>query len=50
MADLRSLIDTYAVYIDGRWVEPDGAAGSGGRYDDVNPATEAVIASVPDPS
>jgi aldehyde dehydrogenase (NAD+) len=50
MADLRSLIDTYAVYIDGRWVEPDGTAGSGGRYDDVNPATEAVIASVPDPS
>jgi aldehyde dehydrogenase (NAD+) len=45
MADPRSLIDTYAVYIDGRWVEPDG-----GRYDDVNPATEAVIASVPDPS
>jgi aldehyde dehydrogenase (NAD+) len=50
MADLRSLIDTYAAYIDGRWVEPDGIAGSGGRYDDVNPATEAVIASVPDPS
>jgi aldehyde dehydrogenase (NAD+) len=45
MADPRSLIDTYAVYIDGRWVEPDS-----GRYDDVNPATEAVIASVPDPS
>src|SRR5580658_2992341 len=45
MADPRSLIDTYAVYIDGRWVEPEG-----GRYDDVNPATEAVIASVPDPS
>ncbi|MGA8329203.1 MAG: aldehyde dehydrogenase family protein, partial [Mycobacterium sp.] len=45
MADLRSLIDTYAVYINGRWVEPDM-----GRYDDVNPATEAVIASVPDPS
>jgi aldehyde dehydrogenase (NAD+) len=50
MADQRSLIDTYAVYIDGRWVEPDGTDGSGGRYDDVNPATEAVIASVPDPS
>jgi aldehyde dehydrogenase (NAD+) len=49
MADLRSLIDTYAVYIDGRWVEPDGTAGSGGHYDDVNPATEAVIASIPDP-
>src|SRR6185312_14973959 len=50
MADPRSLIDTYAVYIDGQWVDPDRAAGDGGRYDDVNPATEAVIASVPDPS
>jgi aldehyde dehydrogenase (NAD+) len=50
MADPRSLIDTYAVYIDGQWVEPDRTAGAGGRYDDVNPATEAVIASVPDPS
>jgi aldehyde dehydrogenase (NAD+) len=50
MADPRSLIDTYAVYIDGRWVEPDRTAGAGGRYDDVNPATEAVIASAPDPS
>ena len=50
MADPRSLVDTYAVYIDGRWVEPDGTAGAGGRYDDVNPATETVIASAPDPS
>ena len=50
MADPRSLIDTYAVYIDGQWVDPDRAAGDGGRYDDVNPATEAVIASAPDPS
>jgi aldehyde dehydrogenase (NAD+) len=45
MADPRSLIDTYAVYIDGKWVEPEN-----GRYDDINPATEAVIASAPDPS
>src|ERR1700744_4345541 len=45
MAEQRSLIDSYAVYIDGRWVEPEN-----GRYDDFNPATEAVIASAPDPS
>ena len=45
MADPRSLIDTYAVYIDGRWFEPDN-----GRYDDINPATETVIASAPDSS
>lgn len=45
MADSRSLIDSYAVYIDGQWVDPDG-----GRYDDICPATEAVIASAPDPS
>ena len=45
MADPRSLIDTYAVYIDGQWVEP-----ANGRYDDICPATEAVIASAPNPS
>src|SRR5271156_105002 len=50
MADPRSLIDTYSVYIDGQWVDPDRVAGAGGRYDDVCPATEAVIASAPDPS
>lgn len=44
MADTRSLMDTYGVYIDGRWVETKS------RYDDVNPATETVIAPVPDPS
>jgi aldehyde dehydrogenase (NAD+) len=48
MADPRSLVDNYAVYIDGRWVEPDGDGN--GRYDDISPATEAVIASAPDPS
>jgi acyl-CoA reductase-like NAD-dependent aldehyde dehydrogenase len=53
MADPRSLIDTYAVYIDGQWVEPEGGSGSHpgkGRYDDICPATEAVIALAPDPS
>ncbi|MGA9610269.1 MAG: aldehyde dehydrogenase family protein, partial [Mycobacterium sp.] len=45
MADPRSLIDTYGVYIDGQWVDPGN-----GRYDDINPATEAVIASAPDAS
>src|SRR5271167_3742617 len=50
MADPRSLIDTYSVYIDGQWVDPDRVAGAGGRYDDVCPATEAVIASAPNPS
>jgi aldehyde dehydrogenase (NAD+) len=45
MAEPRSLIDTYGVYIDGHWADPDG-----GRYDDINPATEAVIASAPDSS
>ncbi|MGA8545891.1 MAG: aldehyde dehydrogenase, partial [Mycobacterium sp.] len=45
MAEPRSLIDSYDVYIDGRWVEPEN-----GRYDDVNPATEAVTATAPDPS
>jgi aldehyde dehydrogenase (NAD+) len=45
MAEQRSLIDSYAVYIDGRWIEPEN-----GRYDDFNPATEAVIAAAPDPS
>jgi aldehyde dehydrogenase (NAD+) len=45
MAEQSSLIDSYAVYIDGQWVEPEND-----RYDDFNPATEAVIASAPDPS
>ena len=37
-------MDTFGLYIDGRWMEPDG-----GRYDDVDPATGDVIASAPDP-
>jgi acyl-CoA reductase-like NAD-dependent aldehyde dehydrogenase len=45
MAESRSLIDSYDVYIDGHWVKPEN-----GRYDDINPATEAVIATAPDPS
>jgi aldehyde dehydrogenase (NAD+) len=40
-----ALVDTYQLYIDGRWVEPDD-----GRYDDVSPASETVIASAPDAS
>ncbi len=45
MAEQRSLIDTYPVFIDGQWIEPEN-----GRYDDICPATEAVLASAPDPS
>src|ERR1700730_10292032 len=45
MAEPRSLIDSYDVYIDGQWVEPEN-----GRYDDISPATVAVIASAPNPS
>jgi aldehyde dehydrogenase (NAD+) len=45
MADPRSLIDDYAVYIDGHWVDPGN-----GRYDDISPASEEVIATAPDPS
>jgi acyl-CoA reductase-like NAD-dependent aldehyde dehydrogenase len=43
MADVRPLIDTYSLYIDGRWEEPEL-----GRYEDISPATEAVIAHAPD--
>jgi len=41
MAELppTGLIDTYQLYIDGRWVEPEN-----GRYDDISPSTEQVIA------
>ena len=37
MVTVRPLIDTYPLYIDGRWVEPEL-----GRYDDISPATEPV--------
>jgi aldehyde dehydrogenase (NAD+) len=40
-----SLVDSYGVYIDGTWVEPDG-----GRYDVIDPATEEIIATAPDAS
>lgn len=47
MAELppSGLIDTYQLYIDGTWVEPED-----GRYDDISPATEQVIATAPDAS
>ena len=45
MAESTSLIDKYELYIDGRWTEPDS-----GRYEVVNPATEAVIGTAPDAS
>ena len=45
MADPRPLLDSYSLYIDGRWVDPES-----GRYDDISPATEAVIAQAPDAS
>jgi len=46
MAESRpALVDTYQLYIDGRWVEPED-----GRYDDVSPATEQSIATAPDAS
>jgi aldehyde dehydrogenase (NAD+) len=45
MAGSHSLLDAYGHYIDGQWTEPDG-----GRYDVVNPATEAVIGTAPDAS
>jgi aldehyde dehydrogenase (NAD+) len=45
MADARPLLDTYSLYIDGRWVDPES-----GRYDDISPSTEATIAHAPDAS
>ena len=42
MADARPLLESYGLYIDGRWVEPEN-----GRYDDISPATEAAIAQAP---
>lgn len=40
-----NLVDTYQLYVDGRWVEPED-----GRYDDISPATEQAIATAPDAS
>jgi acyl-CoA reductase-like NAD-dependent aldehyde dehydrogenase len=48
MAELQpagSLVDTYQLYIDGKWVKPED-----GRYDDISPATEQTIATAPDAS
>lgn len=45
MAVTRELVDTYQLYIDGKWVEPQD-----GRYDDLSPSTETVIATAPDAS
>ncbi|MCK8642306.1 aldehyde dehydrogenase family protein [Mycobacterium colombiense] len=45
MAGSRSLLDSYAHYIDGQWIAPDS-----GRYDVINPATETVIETAPDAS
>jgi aldehyde dehydrogenase (NAD+) len=48
MAELQTpgpLVDTYQLYIDGKWVEPQD-----GRYDDISPATEQTIATAPDAS
>jgi aldehyde dehydrogenase (NAD+) len=42
---LPGLIDTYQLYIDGQWTEPEN-----GRYDDISPATEQTIATAPDAS
>jgi aldehyde dehydrogenase (NAD+) len=45
MADSPALVQTYQLYIDGDWVGPQD-----GRYDDISPSTEAVIATAPDAS
>lgn len=45
MAGSSSLLEAYGHYIDGQWTDPDS-----GRYDVVNPATEAVIQTAPDAS
>lgn len=45
MAESQALIDTYQLYIDGKWVEPQD-----GRYEDISPATEQSIATAPDAS
>jgi aldehyde dehydrogenase (NAD+) len=45
MAESAALIDAYGHYVNGQWIDPDS-----GRYDVVNPATEAVIGTAPDAS
>ncbi|WAC92849.1 aldehyde dehydrogenase family protein [Mycobacterium sp. Aquia_213] len=41
----KTLVDTYQLYIDGNWVDPVD-----GRYDDISPASEQIIATAPDAS
>jgi aldehyde dehydrogenase (NAD+) len=43
MADPLRLVDDYPLYIDGDWIEPRC-----GRYDDISPTTEEVIARAPE--
>ena len=43
MADPCPLVDTYSLYIDGQWIEPQS-----GRYDDISPATEETVAQAPE--
>jgi acyl-CoA reductase-like NAD-dependent aldehyde dehydrogenase len=43
MADPLRLVDDYALYIGGDWIEPRG-----GRYDDISPSTENPIAQAPE--
>ncbi|MDG5483763.1 aldehyde dehydrogenase family protein [Mycolicibacterium gadium] len=43
MVNARPLIDSYPLYIDGQWAEPDS-----GRYEDISLATGEVIAQAPD--
>ncbi len=45
MAGLHRLVDSYQLYIDGSWVEPED-----GRYDDISPATEQAIGTAPNAS
>lgn len=45
MAGSRSLLYAEGHYISGQWTDPDS-----GRYDVINPATEAVIGTAPDAS
>jgi acyl-CoA reductase-like NAD-dependent aldehyde dehydrogenase len=38
-----ALVEEYDLYADGRWVTPEA-----GRYDDVSPSPESVLATAPD--
>ena len=45
MANGSDLVDSYGLYINGKWVD-----GGAGRYDDVSPVTEEPFASAPNAS